>query len=311
MRGLPRAGRRARAAFREVNLHGGLHGLPPHEKGQHRLHLLPRTTACITKIAAVSLLVAALAAARRPACSNPPSDIGITPKKGKVSSTQPPAYTASPGAGPTSGRARMPSTSSLRSSSGDVALTADVHFVGTGAVAHRKAALMIRQGLEPGSAYADAALHGDGLTSLQFRPAAAAVTQEIRSDLKGPSGFASSGEASASPCWPALRRRTEAHRPRHCRAARSCYVGFAVGSHNANILETAVFRNVKLESAAGPCGRATAARSQFTICATIRQGLYRPTKRSKRPTGRPTANTCSPTPGGRLAGSGRRQRRRA
>ena len=33
--------------------------------------------------------------------------------------------------------------------SGDVALTADVHFIGTGAVAHRKAALMIRQSLDP------------------------------------------------------------------------------------------------------------------------------------------------------------------
>jgi TolB protein len=42
---------------------------------------------------------------------------------------------------------------------GDVALSADVHFVGTGAVAHRKAALMIRQSLDPGAAYADAALH--------------------------------------------------------------------------------------------------------------------------------------------------------
>ena len=59
------------------------------------------------------------------------------------------------------------------------AFTADVRFIGTGAVAHRKAALMIRQSLKPDSAYADAALHGDGLTSLQYRPAAAAATLEI------------------------------------------------------------------------------------------------------------------------------------
>ncbi|MBI1788838.1 MAG: hypothetical protein HYR60_14965, partial [Acidobacteria bacterium] len=70
--------------------------------------------------------------------------------------------------------------------SGDMALTADVEFVGAGAVAHRKAVLMIRQNLEPGSAYADIALHGDGLTSLQFRPAASATTQELRLDLKMP-----------------------------------------------------------------------------------------------------------------------------
>jgi hypothetical protein len=39
-------------------------------------------------------------------------------------------------------------------------------------VAHRKAALMIRQSLDPGAAYADVALHGDGLTSLQSRATA-------------------------------------------------------------------------------------------------------------------------------------------
>src|SRR5258707_8939053 len=70
--------------------------------------------------------------------------------------------------------------------SGDVSFTADVQFIGAGSVAHRKAALMIRQSLDPDSAYADVALHGDGLTSLQFRPTAGAATQEIRSARKGP-----------------------------------------------------------------------------------------------------------------------------
>ena len=60
-------------------------------------------------------------------------------------------------------------------------VTADVKFVGTGAVDHRKAVLMIRQNLDRDAAYADVALHGDGLTSLQFRPAAGAETLEQRS----------------------------------------------------------------------------------------------------------------------------------
>ena len=53
--------------------------------------------------------------------------------------------------------------------SGDVALTANVSFVGTGGNAHRKAVLMIRENLDSDSVYADIALHGDGLTSLQYR----------------------------------------------------------------------------------------------------------------------------------------------
>ena len=63
-----------------------------------------------------------------------------------------------------------------RQISGDVVVTADVKFVGAGAVDHRKAVLMIRQNLDRDAAYADVALHGDGLTSLQFRPTAGAET---------------------------------------------------------------------------------------------------------------------------------------
>src|SRR5689334_1182292 len=56
--------------------------------------------------------------------------------------------------------------------SGNMALSADVKFIGTGAVAHRKAVLMIRQSLAADAPYADVAIHGDGLTSLQYRTAA-------------------------------------------------------------------------------------------------------------------------------------------
>src|SRR5690242_3493103 len=70
--------------------------------------------------------------------------------------------------------------------SGNVAITADVKFIGAGAVAHRKAVLMVRQNLNADSAYADIAVHGDGLTSLQYRPTAGAATLEARSNLTGP-----------------------------------------------------------------------------------------------------------------------------
>ena len=64
--------------------------------------------------------------------------------------------------------------------SGDVRITADVKFIGVGAVNHRKALLMLRQSLSPDAAYADVALHGDGLTSLQFRSTAGEKTEELR-----------------------------------------------------------------------------------------------------------------------------------
>src|SRR5438046_1225074 len=48
--------------------------------------------------------------------------------------------------------------------SGDVTLTADSALLGAGGNTHRKAVLVIRQSLDADSAYADVALHGDGLT---------------------------------------------------------------------------------------------------------------------------------------------------
>ncbi|MGH9799607.1 MAG: TolB family protein, partial [Blastocatellia bacterium] len=70
--------------------------------------------------------------------------------------------------------------------SGDFSIAADAGILGTGGNAHRKAVLIIRQNLEADSAYADAALHGDGLTSLQYREVKGGPTREIQSNVKAP-----------------------------------------------------------------------------------------------------------------------------
>lgn len=70
--------------------------------------------------------------------------------------------------------------------SGDVSLTSDVEWVETGGNPHRKAGLIIRQGLDPGSPYADAVVHGDGLTSLQYREEQGGPTREIQSSVASP-----------------------------------------------------------------------------------------------------------------------------
>lgn len=133
--------------------------------------------------------------------------------------------------------------------SSDVTLTADVEFVGAGKNAHRKAVLILRDGLGADAAYADAALHGDGLTSLQYRPQSGALTEEVRSPLVGPARiriekrgdrvmmFAGKpGEAlrGAGPVTVAMKG--------------PVYIGLGVCSHEPDVLETAIFTNVKLES---------------------------------------------------------------
>src|SRR3954467_3499130 len=68
---------------------------------------------------------------------------------------------------------------------GDVALTATVKIVSEGAP-HRKVALIVRQTLEPGSIYADAVVHGSGLTALQWREKPDEVTRTVHFPIQGP-----------------------------------------------------------------------------------------------------------------------------
>ncbi|MGE5647476.1 MAG: TolB family protein [Acidobacteriota bacterium] len=137
--------------------------------------------------------------------------------------------------------------------SGDVTLTADVRFEGSGAVEHRKAVLMVRQSLDAGSPYADVALHGDGLTSLQYRLAAGGETAEVQSALKGPARvrierrgnrftmYAGEPGGALTPSGPV-----------EVKLQDPVYVGLGVCSHDANVLETAVFSNVQVETPEPP-----------------------------------------------------------
>src|SRR5215475_2137929 len=70
--------------------------------------------------------------------------------------------------------------------SGDGYLQADITFVGKGVNPHRKALLMVRPSLEAGSPYADIALHGNGMTSLQFRDETGGLTHEVQAALWSP-----------------------------------------------------------------------------------------------------------------------------
>ena len=134
--------------------------------------------------------------------------------------------------------------------SGDFTLTADVQFVGAGVNAHRKAVLMARQDLSAGAAYADAAVHGDGLTSLQYRAAPGGVTAELRSSVSGPvrlrlqrrgNQFTMQAGKPGEPL--------SATGPQVVELSGPIFVGLGVCSHDAKVLETAVFTHARLEVA--------------------------------------------------------------
>nr|MDQ6872307.1 biopolymer transporter TolR [Gemmatimonadota bacterium] len=65
--------------------------------------------------------------------------------------------------------------------SGNFILSTRARFLGGGVEAHRKIGWTIRPSLDSNSAHVTAALHGDGLASLQFRRTAGATTEETKS----------------------------------------------------------------------------------------------------------------------------------
>lgn len=72
---------------------------------------------------------------------------------------------------------------------GEASIGARVHLMGKSAQAHRKAGVMFRQSLAPDSAYVDAVVHGDGLTSVQFRAETGGPTREIQCDRQAPTAI--------------------------------------------------------------------------------------------------------------------------
>ena len=136
--------------------------------------------------------------------------------------------------------------------SGDVSLSADIQWVGTSAAEHRKAVLIVRQSLDPGSPYADAVSHGNGLTSLQFRGAANEQTYQIVAAEDGPTRLRIVKKGSRfSMYFGKPGEELKSSGPvEFVTVQEPFYVGLGVCSHVATTLETAIFSNVKLEETA-------------------------------------------------------------
>jgi hypothetical protein len=131
--------------------------------------------------------------------------------------------------------------------SGNFSLTAKVAFEGNGVDPHRKIGVMIRQSLTGEAKYADVAIHGDGLTSLQYRSENAGETKEV----VGPKG---GNYVTLEKVGNKIRMRTATDAaPQEVTGeieldfTGSFYVGIFIGSHNTDVLETAHFTNVEYE----------------------------------------------------------------
>jgi hypothetical protein len=136
---------------------------------------------------------------------------------------------------------------------GDFILQTRAQFLGKGVDPHRKAGLIIRATMDADSPYVDAVVHGDGLTSLQFRRTKGGATEEKRADIKGAdvlqlerrgSRFIMSAAVFGDPYTTA--------EIADLTLPDEVFAGLALCSHNPDVVERAVFSNVRLVRPAAP-----------------------------------------------------------
>ncbi|KAA3640099.1 MAG: biopolymer transporter TolR [Bacteroidetes bacterium] len=134
---------------------------------------------------------------------------------------------------------------------GDFILRAEVNFLGSGVDPHRKAGWIVKNDLLENTAHVSAAIHGDGLTSLQYRKSTGGETDEIRSqnsapdviqlERKGSSFFLSTAKFGEEFTTVELEENF---------MDKEVYIGLFVCSHNPDRLETVTFRNVRISQPA-------------------------------------------------------------
>ncbi len=130
---------------------------------------------------------------------------------------------------------------------GDFILTARAAFIGKGVEAHRKIGWIVRPGLETDSAQVSAVVHGDGLTSLQFRRTRGTATEEIRSNITAPDVVQL--ERKGKTYVMSVARFGEpfvTEQVSDISLGDDVYVGLFVCSHNNNVIEKASFRDVRI-----------------------------------------------------------------
>jgi TolB protein len=160
--------------------------------------------------------------------------------------------------------------------SGDVALQADVAFVGTSAQPHRKACLIIRQSLAPDSAYADVALHGDGLASLQFRASPGDVTREVQSSVTAPQRLRL--EKIGDTLYLSLAGADGVFQPSGCSVQLAFtgpfYLGLGVCAHDQDAFETAEFSNVEIGAPSASVKAVRSSLETITIASQDRRSVH-------------------------------------
>ncbi len=130
---------------------------------------------------------------------------------------------------------------------GDFILKARVEFKGQGVEPHRKIGWMIRNDLSTGSPHVSAVVHGDGLTSLQYRDTADGETKEVKSEDQAPDFIQLERKGNQyymSTASGEMQLKTV--QIEKINLNDKVLVGLFICSHNPGVTEKAIFRQVKI-----------------------------------------------------------------
>ncbi len=131
---------------------------------------------------------------------------------------------------------------------GNFMLYSWLEWIGQGIEPHRKAGLIIRESLEPGSKYVSIAYHGDGLISMQFRTDKDSITKEFQFPNKSFSilQLEKDGNMISTNVAKKGEPLQKVGELEMSMDTTDVYVGLFVCSHNADITEETTFLNTRL-----------------------------------------------------------------
>ena len=134
-----------------------------------------------------------------------------------------------------------------RKMTGDFIVRTNAALQGTGTDPHRKIGWIIRKTLDADSPYVDVAVHGDGLTSLQFRKTAGEITEQVQSTVKGADVIQLARKGGTYTMSVERFGDTFTHNEiTDIDLGDEVNVGLFVCSHNPTVSERAVFKNVRI-----------------------------------------------------------------
>ncbi len=130
---------------------------------------------------------------------------------------------------------------------GDFIVRARLEFVGMGTDPHRKAGWIARATRDGDSPYVDACVHGDGLTSLQYRRTKGAITEQVQLNLRGGDVIQLERRGNTYIFSSARFGETfESAKLENIDLGEELDVGLFLCAHNPKVKEEAVFKDVRI-----------------------------------------------------------------